>query len=150
VEGGAALVSENGAIAQHYVIRSLAIRLVLLAACYLLASLTQVNHLVYTLTKGYYRFYQFAFYASLYVLSYAVVSPRPSIRMGLVLPAGPIIGYLSGLVAFFLLPLGRGEKLSRILTTRDLSSEFFWSPCVTFSWLVGFYFLLLIAFLQRD
>jgi hypothetical protein len=123
--------------------------LVLLGVCYLLASVTRVNHLVYTLTKGNYHFYQFVLYAGLYVFSFAVLLPERPVRMGLMLAAGPVVGYVSALLGFFLLPLNRGETLARVLTVKDLSSDFFLSPAISFSWFVGFIFFLLIAFFQR-
>ena len=143
------MVSENSMSAQHYLIRRLAVRSVLLAACYLIATVTQVNHLIYTLTKANYRFYQLVFYLSMFFLSLIVAPLRRSwARRGFTLSLGPVIGYASGLTAFLLLPLGRGSGLGRILTTKDISLVFFLSPCITFSWLVGFYFALLIVFFQ--
>jgi hypothetical protein len=81
-----------------------------------------------------------------------IVAPlgRSSARRGFTLSIGPVIGYASGLAAFFLLPLGRGVGLRRILTAKDISPDFFLSPCITFSWLVGFYFVLLIVFFSAQ
>jgi hypothetical protein len=124
-----------------------ALRLVLLGACYLIASLTQANHFLYTLVKGNYAFYQEVFYSTMFVLSLIVAPPdRSSVRKNLVLLLGPVIGYASGLVSSFLLPLGRGAGMARVFTVWDISGDFFLSPLVTFSWLVGFYFALLIVF----
>lgn len=131
-------------------IRRLIVRLALLAVCYLFASMTQVNHVIYTLVKDNYFFYQTVFYASMLLLSLVVVPVKQNlVRRPLALSLGPVIGYFSGLVAFFLMPL-RGAGVGRLLEIRDLSVGFLVSPCFTFAWLVGFYFVLLIVFLGAD
>jgi len=132
-------------------IRRFTIRLALLPVCYLLAAVFQLNHLVYTLLKGHYFFYQTVFYASMFSLSLIAIPPqRSSVRRTLVLSLSPVIGYLSGLIAFFLIPLQTGAGLGKLLDIRDISYIFFLSPVLTFAWLIGFYFVLLIVFLGTD
>ena len=133
-------------------IRGLSVRLALLAACYLVATITQVNHIVYTLVKGHYLFYQSVFYLSLFFLSLAVVPiQHSSDRRVLWLSLSPVIGYCSGLVAFFLMPLlRRGSGLVNTFKMGDLSVSFFVSPLFTFAWLVGFYFVVLVILFQAS
>lgn len=122
-----------------------AVRLALLGACYLIASATQVNHLLYSLLKGNYSRYQILFYCSVFCIS-LVAAPlhRALPRKQILLPLSPVLGYVSGLVALFLMPWRFG--LRRIFSLRDIDAGFFWSPILTFQWLVGFYFVLLIMF----
>jgi hypothetical protein len=56
-------------------IRRCTIRLALLPLCYLLAAIFQLNHVVNTLLKGNYFFYQTVFYASMFFLSLVAVPP---------------------------------------------------------------------------
>lgn len=121
----------------------LVVRLILLAACFLIASVTQVNHLLYTLVKDNYFRYQVMFYASIFSLSLTVAPPWRSVKRQRVLILGPFIGYAAGLLALFLMPLRYG--LMRVFSLRDIGADFLLSPALTFQWLVGFYFALLIV-----
>lgn len=49
---------------------------------------------------------------------------------------GVSAGYISGLIAFFLLPLAHRDWKG-VLSVKDITPQFFISPIITLSWLVG-------------
>jgi hypothetical protein len=131
-------------------------RLVLHGLCYLICALMRINPFVHSLLKGNYGYYQVIFYTALFVFSLKLfplkvhswnAHGKDSNRKGFRLASSAVIGYVSGLLAFFLLPISRQGGYRQIFTLNDIGFAFFISPLISLSWLVAFLFGLLIVLL---
>jgi hypothetical protein len=70
-------------------------------------------------------------------------------RLKVFVAFGLSAGYISGLIAFFLLPLAHRDWKG-VVSIKDITPQFFISPMITLSWLIGVFASLIAWLLIRN
>lgn len=104
---------------------------------YLGANVIAINRWAWIFLKGNYPQYRTLLLSSMVFAFVIFGACVRQIRFRNFMLFGICAGYISGLVAFFFLPWSH-RPLAKIFSLHDLSINFFWSPIITLSWLVGF------------
>jgi len=117
-------------------IRNILASVLSVGVAYSVAAVLSINRLAWIFVKGRYPTYRAILLISMALLFAIFGSCIRKMRFRTFAVFGIIAGYVAGLSAFFLLPW-QHTPMHSLLSFKDITFDFFISPVITLSWVLG-------------